>query len=114
MLAKKYRLPVQSFFLERSKVIKNDFFIVRFKENIASFNRIGVLVSKKVSKRATRRNFLKRTVFNFIKAHNLNESSTGRKGFDALISLLPRAESAPKSDFLDHLGRVMNKITQNR
>jgi len=114
MLSKKYRLPVQSFFAERSKTIKNSFFIVRFKENNLSFNRFGVLVSKKVSKKATRRNMLKRMVFNFIKANKLNKDSGAQKRFDALISLLPPTEKASGDEFSDCLGQVVGKMQQNK
>ena len=64
MLKKKYRLPIQEVFQKRGVSIKTPYFLLKIFENNLPFNRFGVIISKKASPIAARRNNLKRIFFN--------------------------------------------------
>ncbi len=97
MLAKKFRLPIGKWNKERNKrtaVRRGVFFTVKSAPNDLEFSRFGVIVGSKIIKTAVRRNQLKRTVFNFIRANKLNEVY----GKDALIIVQPAAAKAKKPE----------------
>jgi ribonuclease P protein component len=71
MLAKKFRLPIEkSSLLKRQRSYKGTYFSLKRISNDLPYSRFGVVVSKKVDKRATRRNNIKRFIFNFIRKSN--------------------------------------------
>ncbi len=103
MLAKKFHLPVQGASRLKSSY-RSRHFIFREKSNDLSFTRFGVLVSRKVHKLATRRNKIKRAVFNFIrlgKAHL-------KAGKDVLIIALPQAANLKDEDIQKELNEFLN------
>jgi len=59
MFSRKYRLPA-TIRLEHSKIIHTPLFSLRIAKNNLVYNRYGFIVSKKIDKRATVRNRLKR------------------------------------------------------
>ena len=65
MLEKKYRLPWGVRF-DKSRSVSTLQFIVKVKPNTLLFNRFGVIVSKKIDKRAVVRNRIKRLIHSII------------------------------------------------
>lgn len=87
MLAKSHRLARRSDLqsvLRGGKKISNDFFILRSRPNNLTNPRFAVIVANKVSKRATKRNLLKRRTRAIIK--NILPEIKGN--FDFIITVL--------------------------
>ncbi len=61
MFARKYRLPAK-IRLDNSKNVHSPFFIVKISKNTLVHNRYGFIISKKIDKRATVRNRVKRRI----------------------------------------------------
>src|SRR5258706_15865795 len=61
MFDRKYRLPVKVR-LDNSKTVHTPFFIVKIHKNTLEYNRYGFIISKKIDKRATVRNRVKRRI----------------------------------------------------
>jgi ribonuclease P protein component len=73
MLARKFRLT--SFPRDTRAVFhKTPFFTIKIKRNTLSYSRLGFIVSKKVDKRATMRNSLKRTFRARLEEAKIHES----------------------------------------
>ncbi|MBI4994003.1 ribonuclease P protein component [Candidatus Wolfebacteria bacterium] len=106
MLAKKFRLQIQNWLNDRNKKIfsrKSEFFIIKSSSNNLGFSRFGVIISKKVSKSAVRRNKIKRIIFNFIRLNKLHEIG----GKDAAITVLPAAGQLEKTELETNLKRLL-------
>lgn len=61
MFAKKFRLPSSIKFPPKPFFV-NNYFVVKVKDNNVGFNRYAFIVSKKIDKRATVRNRVKRVI----------------------------------------------------
>lgn len=97
MLSKKYRLPIGKFYYERTPAVrKNSFFIVRVKESDLPYSRFGVVVGVKVYKKPSKRNFIRRVIFNWIRNSNLHLVP----GKDVMIVVLPPVKSLVKDEIL--------------
>ena len=95
MLAKKFRLPIQNWARGENKKFvsqKGKFFIAKIKANDLNFSRLGLIISAKVSKSAVKRNWLKRTIFNFVRLNKF----FGVRGKDILLILLPAVSHLEK------------------
>ncbi|MEK7658162.1 MAG: ribonuclease P protein component [Patescibacteria group bacterium] len=106
MLAKKFRLQIQNWLKDKGKKInarKSDFFIVKIAANGLNFSRFGVVISRKVSKSAVRRNKIKRTIFDFIRLNGYYKIS----GKDVLITVLPPTGKFKKSEIENELNRLL-------
>lgn len=103
MLAKKYRLPIQNFAGKSGKTAKSPNFSVKKFENLR-FSRFGVIISKKVSKKSTERNRIKREIFNF-----LREIKGNLPAADYLIIVYPGAARFKKEDMRLELGKLLTK-----
>jgi len=99
MLAKKFRLPIQKFIGQKSKSVRSDFFIVKFRPNDLGFSRFGTVISKKVYKSAVKRNKLKRIIFNFIQAKKLHLKQNN----DVLIIVSPKISRLTKAEIEEKL-----------
>ncbi len=107
MLAKKFRLQIQNWLKDRGKKIitrKSDFFIAKTVANGLNFSRIGVVISRKVSKFAVRRNKIKRIIFDFIRLSKYYEIC----GQDVLITVLPLAGRLKKKEIEKELREILN------
>lgn len=80
MLKKKYRLGRPAIF-KNSHIINSQFFTLRVVKNNLLYNRYGFVVSKKVDKRATVRNKLKRQASSCIE----NMVDKIKRGHDILL-----------------------------
>lgn len=88
MLAKKYRLPIQSVFKKSGQTLKSRYFLLKTFSSQLDFNRIGVIISKKVARGAVARNKIKRTIFNSLR--NFTQAGSENKK-DFLIIVSPQA-----------------------
>ena len=86
MLSKQYRLPIQSIPKKDGRTIKGRYFLFKVFPNDLSFNRFGIIISKKVAKKSTERNRLKRLMFNALKDDLLPRQGAGN---DFLIIVSP-------------------------
>lgn len=105
MLSKKFRLPIQNWLKERKKIIirKSDFFIIKKSDNNLAFSRFGVVISKKVSKSAVRRNKIKRAIFDFIRLAKLHEVANK----DVLIIVSPKTAELKKEEIEKELTKLL-------
>lgn len=69
MFKKQYRLNTSGFkeVFNFGKTIKTSLFLVKFKENTEKQARFSVVVSKKITKKALERNYLKRRFYHALK-----------------------------------------------
>ena len=90
MLAKKFRLPVKEFLLKKPKINKISSFYFRYLPNQLSFDRVGVVISKKTEKSSVRRNRVKRIIFEYFRSlknkKENQEKNIPKAGIDILIS----------------------------
>jgi ribonuclease P protein component len=95
MLPKENRLRKKNDFenvLRRGGGLKQDFLVLKLKENKLKDTRFGFIVSQKVSKKAVIRNRVKRRLREIIKL----KMEEIKKGIDVVLIALPGAE---KKDF---------------
>lgn len=108
MLPKKYRLKKEKDFenvFKKGRLLQNKFLVVRFLKTKSNFNRFGIVVSSKVSKKATERNKIKRRVWFLIK----REEILLKKGFDFVIIIKKDALAADKDDFNESFKIIFDK-----
>lgn len=103
MLAKKFKLPIQTAVGKKGKVLKTPFFLVKIFSSALDFSRFGVVVSSKISKKATERNRLKRRVYDFLRAEGGKLPAA-----DYWISVLGSAAGLPKDKFVGELKKALN------
>lgn len=107
MLAKKFRLSIQSqiFRKSNSTVQKrgNKYFIIKTTPNNFPFSRFGVVVSRKVGKKAAQRNRIKRTIFNFIQQRGLHQNPSR----DILLITLPTINQLTKTEIEKELNNLI-------
>jgi ribonuclease P protein component len=86
-LSKKHRLNGKDFerVLKRGKTVKNGFFFIRFLKNEVGHGRVAVLVTVKVSKKSTVRNYLRRIMIGTVGTSGFLE-----KPLDAVFIAAPR------------------------
>ncbi len=97
MLAKIYRLSTQKDFkmvFSQGKKAYSKSFILRFLPNLEKNSRYAVIVSNKISKKATERNIIKRRVREIIRKYN--PETKGK--FDIILTILPNAAVLSYSD----------------
>jgi ribonuclease P protein component len=98
MLRRKYRLSKDNDFKKFSKVnraVYSPIFILKFINNQLPVSRYGLIVSSKVSKKANKRNLIRRRLNEIIRL-NLDKI---KKGVDVLIIISPK--------IINNQGKVM-------
>lgn len=110
MVAKKYKLPIQSFLAKKPKVTgKTDFFMIRQLPNNFDYSRFGVVISKKVSPSAVVRNKIKRIIFDFIRLNKFYN----KVGKDILLTVtfqIKKGEEVDKNAVESNLSKTLTKI----
>ncbi len=108
MLAKKFRLPIQSFGRpgsnQKIKIVRSEYFTVKSKPNDLGFSRFGAVVSRKVSKSAVRRNKIKRMIFNFVRLNKLHL----KPGSDFLIIVSPKTSQLAKNEIEEKINFLIS------
>lgn len=66
MVAKKFRLPVNSFPAKAKIFYRGQHFTIKISPNNLSYNRVGVITTKKTAPRAVERNRLRRKIFDLL------------------------------------------------
>ena len=105
MLAKKYRLPIQTVLGKSGATSKNSLFTVKVFPNTLPHCRFGVIISKKVAALATERNCLRRTIFSACEGFLKNKGSK-----DILIIAAPFAAKAEAEDLKMQIHKILAHI----
>lgn len=86
MLAKKFRLPVNTFPAKARVFYRGGHSTIKISSNSLSYNRVGVIVTKKTAPGAVERNRLRRKIFDLFK-----ETTRFRfaEGTDLLVLIKP-------------------------
>ena len=110
MLAKRYKLPIQDFVGRRGRLVRNGSFSVKIfpssakaTEGKPAYSRFGVTISTKVAKKATKRNKLRRLVYNSIKEYYSRVPLA-----DYWITILPSATKSSKERLVEELCKLLN------
>lgn len=102
MLRKKFRLPIATFPRHAEIILRNKYFLVKSSKNNLIYNRLGVTFKAKDIKKATKRNNIKRILFDFFqKEKNLfDQTSHGvkRESRDYLFILNKNLSELPKTE----------------
>lgn len=104
MLQKQYRLSAHIRF-SSAKSFGNSFFLLKSTENSEKHNRFAFVVSKKIDKRATKRNKIKRIM------RSLVEGKKDNGHVDMLLIARPAILHAKKEDIEEKLEEIFKKLT---
>ena len=100
MLAKKFRLNIAEFIKKRPTFVKKGpFFAVKTIPNELSYSRFGIVISKKIDKRAVGRNKLRRFFNENIRERKLPATP----GYDVLIVIYPEIKQFSQEDVKKYL-----------
>lgn len=105
MLAKKYRLPVQTTIQKKAQIIRTPYFLIKYFSGEYPYCRFGVIVSKKTANKAVKRNKLRRTIFSVCESYI--KKWTGR---DFLIIASPKINELNNEEIMLQLKEVLNKL----
>lgn len=111
MLAKKFRLQIQTVLNKSSRNFRSRCFLFKIFPGISDHNSFGVVISKKVSKSAAERNRLKRIILDFAKkfVHQPADDKNGEK-YKVLIIVSPAVAKLEKTDIIKELDESLSKI----
>ena len=101
MLPKKYRLPIQNFVGKKGRSDKSRYFLLKIFPGVYKFSRFGIIISRRVSKKAVDRNRIKRQIFNF-----LREIKNQLPIKDYLIIVHPEAAKLDKSSLKAEIAKI--------
>jgi len=108
MLAKKFRLRIQSQITKQTKKSaiqkKSRHFVIKITPNNFSYSRFGIIISRKVSGKATQRNRIKRVVFDHVRLNKFHQVP----GNDVLIITLPPINQLTKTEIQQELNSLLN------
>ncbi|MDD5547922.1 MAG: ribonuclease P protein component [Candidatus Pacebacteria bacterium] len=108
MLAKKYRLPIQTVLKQKSgHSFKSRYFLFKIFSSDLPFSRFGLIVSKKISKKAVDRNRIKRLVFNYLRK-NISLNRKNSKSDDVLIITMKNIPEKEKLEAIEDLSSMFN------
>lgn len=107
MLRKQYKLPIQYFSGKKpGKIVRSGSFNLKIFLTRLPYSRFGVIISTKVSKKATQRNLLKRHIFNFFRIAK-NKLPIA----DYLVIVSPNAAKISKQQLKSELDLLNNQLT---
>lgn len=87
MIPKKARVPLATFPRTARTVFRGEYISLKEARNGFSYNRLGVIVGKKVSSLAVERNRIRRRIFDFFRASTTFFDK--KKGIDLLVIVNP-------------------------
>ncbi|MEK9170308.1 MAG: ribonuclease P protein component [Patescibacteria group bacterium] len=108
MLAKKFRLPIQTVIGKKGKILKDSYFLLNVMPNLLSYSRYGMVISKKVLTKATERNRIRRKLFSVIEKNFLEKQKNLRQDF--LIIISPNIKKITDDEISADLEKLLNKI----
>jgi len=91
---------------KNSKSLKNNIFVLKFAKNDLGINRVGIVVSQKVSKRATIRNKIRRRLSEIIK----KEINNIKSGVDLVFIALSSIEKKEFSEMAESVKNALIKL----
>lgn len=110
MLAKKYRLPIQSVLNKRGQSFKSRSFLFKIFLGVVDYNRFGVVISKKVDKKAVVRNKLKRIILDAAKKFVCLTNDKNKTKHDILIIVSSAVAKLEKTDIIKEIEESLLKI----
>lgn len=116
MLAKKFRLPVNAFPARAKILYRGQLLTLKTSPNHLSYNRIGLIITKKSMSYATHRNRLRREVFDLFRGETRlfrqPADSARQGGRDLLVLLKPiKLDADGEEIFLKELDLIKEKLT---
>lgn len=90
---------------KNGKIFGNRDFVLRYIKNGKNTNRLGIVVSKKVSKKAVVRNRIRRQIKSYL---HLNSSKL-KQGYDMIITAKPSCAAQEYSVLARSLGHLFYK-----
>lgn len=105
MLPKQHRLPGNTRFTQ-AKVYKTPLFLIRCQKNNLETSRFGFVVSKRIDKRATQRNRLKRVFRSLLEVQLATISS----GNDILFILSPTSLVSNRNILQEELQKALQTL----
>ena len=105
MFKKGLRLPKSVRFTKENQISSN-FFFLKIAENKTRSNRFGIVVSKKIDKRAVIRNKIKRQVGRYIRENEKNLPI----GKDMLIIVRPGIKGRRSNEICESIEKIFKKI----
>lgn len=106
MLAKKYRLPIQTVIGKNGQSFRGRYFLLKIFPNSMPHNRFGIIISKKLAVKATRRNSLKRAIFHVLE----NYIFSGKEKKDFLIIVSSGVKELDKEGVNKQLREFFDKL----
>ncbi len=103
MLKKRYRLPIQEMIKKNGKTIRGPFFLIKIFQSQFPYSRFGIIISKKATKDAVKRNKLKRLIFSI-----LNPVEKMEKDF--LIIVSPAINKLEKKEIIEQIKSAFKKL----
>jgi ribonuclease P protein component len=108
MLPKKHRFVKEGDFKKifaRGRRVRGQYTQLVFMKNRFGYNRIAVVVSTKVSKKAVLRNTLRRRVYEHVRRRLLDM----QQGVDCVVRVFPAAVDAPRKEFNQSIEALLLK-----
>jgi len=108
MLPRENRLKKEEDFkkvFKKGRGFTNDLFVLKVIKNNLDISRFAFVISKKISKKATIRNRIKRRLDNVIRA----DLPKIKKGWDGIIIVLPGAEIKDFKEIEEDINQLLEK-----
>ncbi len=105
MFKREFRLPKNVRFNKENQVFSK-FLFIKVSENKVNLKRFGIVVSKRVDKRAVIRNKIKRQIRSCIEENEKNVPV----GKDILIIVMPNIKDKQKKEICDSIEKLFKKI----
>ena len=112
MFANKNRLKKEKEFkdvFQKGKGFKNNFLFLKIKKNNLEYNRLGIVVSKKISNKAVVRNQVKRRLREIIK----KESEIIKPGWDIVLVAQPGIEKQKFTSLKEEVDKLIKDAFKN-
>jgi len=87
------------------KLIRSEYINIYYKKNELGYSRLGLIVSKKIHKRAVRRNYMKRLLREYFRQHQL-----GTIGFDIVIKVVKYYNSEQYQAMVGELDNLTRRV----
>ncbi|MDP3729397.1 MAG: ribonuclease P protein component [bacterium] len=105
MLSKQFRVPIQRVGHQRGRTQETSFFKIKTVPNECGHDRFGFVISKKVAARATKRNRLKRILFQAI-----GSITKVKQGYDVIVYVSPRAGTVDEKILLEDFKKIIKIV----